>query len=102
MSSPAQRLVKSKSMTTEEIGLNHALEHEGITPVETDLGEFIIQLAGETPSHFLAPAIHWSFYTPVAALQSVSVHLFGGAATGRAYAVIALALPGIGAGRCAW
>jgi hypothetical protein len=44
-----------------------------------------------------APAIHWSFYTPVAALQSVSVRLIGGAATGRAYAVIALALPGIGA-----
>jgi hypothetical protein len=41
--------------------------------------------------------IHWSLYTPVAAVQSVSVHLFGGAATGRAYALIALALPGIGA-----
>src|SRR4029079_8839020 len=44
-----------------------------------------------------APAIHWSLYTPVAALQSLSIHLIGGAATGRAYALIALALPGIGA-----
>jgi hypothetical protein len=44
-----------------------------------------------------APAIHWSFYTPVAALQTASVHLLGGAATGRAYALIALALPGMGA-----
>jgi L-lactate dehydrogenase complex protein LldF len=52
--------VKSKSMTTEEIGLNDALEAAGIRPIETDLGEFIIQLAGETPSHFLAPAIHWT------------------------------------------
>lgn len=52
--------VKSKSMATEEIDLNRALEAVGVTPVETDLGEFIIQLAGETPSHFLAPAIHWT------------------------------------------
>ena len=52
--------VKSKSMATEEIHLNQALEAAGITPVETDLGEFIIQLAHESPSHFLAPAIHYS------------------------------------------
>ena len=52
--------VKSKSMTTEEIGLNDALEKAGITPIETDLGEYIIQLAGDTPSHFLAPAVHWN------------------------------------------
>jgi L-lactate dehydrogenase complex protein LldF len=52
--------VKSKSMATEEIGLNHALEAIGVVPVETDLGEYIIQLADETPSHFLAPAIHWT------------------------------------------
>ncbi|MBI4588776.1 MAG: iron-sulfur cluster-binding protein, partial [Candidatus Rokubacteria bacterium] len=50
--------VKSKSMATEEIELNEALEHAGITPVETDLGEYIIQLAGEKPSHIIAPAIH--------------------------------------------
>jgi len=52
--------VKSKSMATEEIGLNEALLEARVTPIETDLGEFIIQLAGETPSHFLAPAIHWT------------------------------------------
>lgn len=50
--------VKSKSMTTEEIGLNEALEQAGVEPVETDLGEYIIQLANETPSHIIAPAIH--------------------------------------------
>jgi L-lactate dehydrogenase complex protein LldF len=50
--------VKSKSMATEEIDLNEALEHAGVTPVETDLGEYIIQLARERPSHIIAPAIH--------------------------------------------
>lgn len=50
--------VKSKSMTTEEIRLNAALEHAGIGAVETDLGEWIIQLAGETPFHIVVPAIH--------------------------------------------
>jgi L-lactate dehydrogenase complex protein LldF len=50
--------VKSKSMVSEEIGLNHALEAAGITVVESDLGEYIVQLAGETPSDIVAPAIH--------------------------------------------
>ncbi len=50
--------VKSKSMATEEIELNEALERAGIRPVETDLGEYIIQLAHEKPSHIIAPAIH--------------------------------------------
>lgn len=54
----ARRLVKSKSMATEEIGLNAALALDGTEPVETDLGEWIIQLAGETPSHIIVPAIH--------------------------------------------
>jgi L-lactate dehydrogenase complex protein LldF len=54
----ARTLVKSKSMTTEELGLNAALEAAGLRPVETDLGEWIIQLAGETPSHIIVPAIH--------------------------------------------
>ncbi|MFQ5400127.1 MAG: LutB/LldF family L-lactate oxidation iron-sulfur protein [Anaerolineae bacterium] len=53
-------VVKSKSMTSEEIGLNKALEAADIRPVETDLGEWIIQLAGDTPSHIVAPAIHKS------------------------------------------
>lgn len=54
----AKIVAKSKSMLTEELGLNHALEAAGIRVVETDLGEWIIQLAGETPSHIIAPAIH--------------------------------------------
>ncbi|MEJ2640133.1 MAG: LutB/LldF family L-lactate oxidation iron-sulfur protein [Desulfosarcinaceae bacterium] len=51
-------VVKGKSMVTEEIGLNQAFQDAGIEVVETDLGEYIIQLAGETPSHIIAPAIH--------------------------------------------
>ena len=54
----ARNVVKSKSMTTEEIHLNAALEGAGMQVVETDLGEYIIQLAHETPSHIIAPAIH--------------------------------------------
>jgi L-lactate dehydrogenase complex protein LldF len=54
----ARLVVKSKSMVGEEIELNHALEAAGITPVETDLGEWIVQLAGEHPSHIIAPAVH--------------------------------------------
>lgn len=54
----ASKVVKSKSMATEEIHLNHALEARGINPIETDLGEWIIQLSGETPSHIVVPAIH--------------------------------------------
>ena len=51
-------VVKGKSMVTEEIGLNPILEANDIEVNETDLGEYIIQLAGETPSHIIAPAIH--------------------------------------------
>lgn len=51
-------VVKSKSMATEEIELNHSFEGAGIKVVETDLGEYIIQLANERPSHIIAPAIH--------------------------------------------
>jgi L-lactate dehydrogenase complex protein LldF len=54
----AKMVVKSKSMTTEETHLNTALEAAGLQVVETDLGEYIIQLAKETPSHIIAPAIH--------------------------------------------
>ncbi len=54
----AQTVVKSKSMTTEETHLNDALEAAGMQVVETDLGEYIIQLAEEPPSHIIAPAIH--------------------------------------------
>jgi L-lactate dehydrogenase complex protein LldF len=53
-----RRVVKGKSMVSEEIGLNAALIDSGIDVSETDLGEYIIQLADETPSHIIAPAIH--------------------------------------------
>lgn len=53
-----RRVVKGKSMVSEEIGLNDALMADGIDVVETDLGEYIVQLAGEHPSHIIAPAIH--------------------------------------------
>lgn len=51
-------VVKSKSMVSEEIHLNPALEKQGIEVVESDLAEYILQLAGETPSHIIVPAIH--------------------------------------------
>jgi len=53
-----KNVVKSKSMATEEIELNHALEAAGIQAIETDLGEYIIQLAGTGPSHIIVPAVH--------------------------------------------
>jgi L-lactate dehydrogenase complex protein LldF len=52
------KAAKSKSMLSEEAQLNEALAAAGIQPVETDLGEYIVQLAGETPSHIIAPAVH--------------------------------------------
>jgi L-lactate dehydrogenase complex protein LldF len=52
------RIIKVKSMATQEIGLNEALEAAGITPVETDLAELIVQLGKDKPSHILVPAIH--------------------------------------------
>lgn len=54
----ARRITKGKSMVAEEMGLNDALEAEGFDVFETDLGEYIIQLAKEPPSHIIAPAIH--------------------------------------------
>ncbi|GGI98427.1 hypothetical protein GCM10008995_05380 [Halobellus salinus] len=56
----ADRLVKSKSMTSEEIEINEHLEREGVEVVETDLGEWVLQVADEAPSHIVAPAIHKS------------------------------------------
>ena len=58
----ARLIVKSKSMTTEEIDLNERLAERGTEPVETDLGEFIIQLAHERPYHIVAPALHKTRY----------------------------------------
>ena len=53
-----QVVTKGKSMVSEELDLNHVLENAGVEVYETDLGEYIIQLAGETPSHLVAPALH--------------------------------------------
>ncbi|MCB1382261.1 MAG: iron-sulfur cluster-binding protein [Notoacmeibacter sp.] len=54
----ARTVTKGKSMISEEIGLNDFLENAGVEPIETDLGEYIIQLRGESPSHIIAPAVH--------------------------------------------
>jgi L-lactate dehydrogenase complex protein LldF len=54
----ASLVAKSKSMATEEVKLNEALEEAGVRVVETDLGEWILQLAGQHPSHIVAPAVH--------------------------------------------
>jgi L-lactate dehydrogenase complex protein LldF len=58
--SGAREVVKVKSLTTDEIGLNEALAAVGITSIETDLAELVIQLAAERPSHLLVPALHRS------------------------------------------
>ncbi len=56
----ARRIAKGKSMVTEETGLNDFLKRAGLKVMETDLGEYIIQQAGETPSHIVGPALHKS------------------------------------------
>ncbi|MGH8459325.1 MAG: LUD domain-containing protein, partial [Nevskiales bacterium] len=53
-----RKIIKSKSMLGEETNLNHVLAAAGLDVRETDLGEYIIQLAGEMPSHIIAPAVH--------------------------------------------
>src|SRR5688572_25827007 len=53
-----RKAVKSKSMVSEECGLNDALEAAGVEVIETDLGEYILQLAHEPPSHIVAPVVH--------------------------------------------
>ena len=54
----AKHIIKGKSMVSEEIGFNHAMEAAGIEALESDMGEYIVQLAGEGPSHIIMPAIH--------------------------------------------
>jgi L-lactate dehydrogenase complex protein LldF len=54
----AKRVTKGKSMVSEEIGLNGHLEEAGIEVVETDLGEYVVQIRGESPSHIIAPIVH--------------------------------------------
>jgi L-lactate dehydrogenase complex protein LldF len=68
----AKLVTKSKSMVSEEIHLNTALEEAGIRPIETDLGEYLIQLAGEPPSHIIAPAIHQTKEKAAALLSAVA------------------------------
>ena len=70
----AHLIVKSKSMTTEEIDLNERLEHHGLESVETDLGEYILQLAHERPYHIVAPALHKTRYD-VAELFTRNLHV---------------------------
>lgn len=71
----AKVITKGKSMITEEIGLNAALEARGFAAVETDLGEYIIQLRGETPSHIIAPAVHLNAVQVEADFRRVHTHL---------------------------
>ena len=71
----ARTVTKGKSMISEEMGLNAYLELNGVTPVETDLGEYIIQLRGEAPSHIIAPAIHLSKEQVEADFRRVHTHL---------------------------
>jgi L-lactate dehydrogenase complex protein LldF len=70
----ARLIVKSKSMTTEEIDLNERLEHHGLESVETDLGEYILQLAHERPYHIVAPALHKTRYD-VAEIFTKNLHV---------------------------
>jgi L-lactate dehydrogenase complex protein LldF len=70
----AHLIVKSKSMTTEEIDLNERLEHHGLESVETDLGEYILQLAHERPYHIVAPALHKTRYD-VAEIFTQNLHV---------------------------
>jgi L-lactate dehydrogenase complex protein LldF len=71
----AKTVTKGKSMISEEIGLNAHLEANGIKAVETDLGEYIIQLRGETPSHIIAPAVHVNQDQVEADFRRVHTHL---------------------------
>jgi L-lactate dehydrogenase complex protein LldF len=74
-SADARSVTKGKTMIAEEIGLNDFLEHNGIEPVETDLGEYIIQIRHEMPSHIIAPAIHLNKDQVEADFRRVHTHL---------------------------
>ena len=71
----AKSVTKGKTMIAEEIGLNDFLEANGIAPVETDLGEYIIQIRHEAPSHIIAPAIHLNKAQVEADFRRVHTHL---------------------------
>jgi len=71
----AKTATKGKTMIAEEIGLNDFLEENGIQPVETDLGEYLIQIRHEMPSHIIAPAIHLTKQQVEADFRRVHTHL---------------------------
>ncbi|MCZ7658717.1 MAG: LutB/LldF family L-lactate oxidation iron-sulfur protein [Xanthobacteraceae bacterium] len=71
----AKTVTKGKSMVGEEIAINAHLESHGITPVETDLGEYLIQIRGELPSHIIAPAVHLTKAQIEADFRRVHTHL---------------------------
>jgi L-lactate dehydrogenase complex protein LldF len=71
----ARTVTKGKSMISEEIGLNEYLQANGIAAIETDLGEYIIQLRGEVPSHIIAPAVHVNQDQVEADFRRVHTHL---------------------------
>ena len=73
----AKSVTKGKSMVSEEIGHNAAIEAAGMQAVETDLGEYIIQLRGETPSHIIAPAVHLTKEQVEGDFRRVHTHLDG-------------------------
>ena len=75
MARGAKTVTKGKSMISEEIALNEALEAAGVTPVETDLGEYIIQLRGEIPSHIIGPAVHLTKEQVEGDFRRVHTHL---------------------------
>jgi L-lactate dehydrogenase complex protein LldF len=74
-SADAKMVTKGKSMISEEIALNAHLEQAGLNVVETDLGEYIIQLRHETPSHIIAPAVHLTREDVVAEFKKAHTHL---------------------------
>ncbi len=71
----AKTMTKGKSIISEEIGINAFLEENGIQPVETDLGEYIIQLRHEPPSHIIAPAVHVNADQVEADFRRLHTHL---------------------------
>jgi L-lactate dehydrogenase complex protein LldF len=71
----ARTVTKGKSMVAEEIDLNAALEKNGVVPVETDLGEYVIQLRKEPPSHFILPAVHLTRDQIAADFRNAHAHL---------------------------
>jgi L-lactate dehydrogenase complex protein LldF len=71
----AKTVNKGKTMIAEECGINDWLSENGVRPVETDLGEYIIQLRGEVPSHIIAPAVHVTVPEVEAAFRAAHTHL---------------------------